>query len=72
MGKKIVQLSSEQMKKTIGDDCACYVLITCSTPSKDGNMSVEMSFEGDEDLAALLVQNAAQVFDAQIPRRESK
>lgn len=72
MEKKIVRIDPEQLKKMIGNDCACYVLITCSTPSSDGRMEVEMSFEGDEDLAAYLVQNAAQVFDAQTPARESK
>jgi hypothetical protein len=79
MGKKLIsvkkQLQEEtlsRIKKELEDLCACYVLVTCSSPAKDGKMEVEMSFEGDEDLAALLVQNASQVFDERIPRRESK
>lgn len=72
MGKKIVRIDKQQIKKSLKDDCACYVLITCSNPSSDGKMEVEMCFEGEEDLAALLIENAAQAFDARIDRRESK
>ena len=72
MSKKIIQIDKEQIKKTLKEQCVCYVLITCSSPSNDGKMEVEMSFEGEEDLAALLVENAAQVFDARIPRQESQ
>jgi len=59
----------EQMKKTLGKKHACYVLITCTDCSESGEMNVEMDFEGDEDLAAVLVQSASQIFDS---RRESK
>ena len=72
MNEKIVPLDKEQIKKTLKDQCVCYVLITCSAPTEDGKMEVEMNFEGEEDLAALLVANAAQVFDERIPRRESQ
>jgi len=37
---------------------ACYVLITCDTPTEDGNMNVEMAYEGDPVLAAYLLQGA--------------
>jgi hypothetical protein len=82
MGKKLFFMDKEQnlsredalsrMKKVLKDQCACYVLITCTEPASDGKMEVEMDFEGEEDLAALLIENASQVFDARIPRRESK
>jgi hypothetical protein len=82
MGKKLFSMNKEQnlsreetlsrMKKALKDQCACYVLITCTAPAADGKMEVEMDFEGDEDLAALLIENASQVFDARVPRRESK
>jgi len=65
-----IQLS--KVKKAMGDDCACFVLISCSTPASDGKMNVEMNYEGDESLAAFLVENAAQVFDERLLRRESK
>lgn len=63
---------AEQIKKTVKDDCACYVLITCTTPNADGKMEVEMDYEGDENLAAFLVDNAVQVFDDRFQCRESK
>ncbi len=36
----------------------CYVLITCGEPSEDGKMQVEMTYEGDEVLAAYLIESA--------------
>lgn len=62
----------EIIKKALGDKCACFVLITCTEPSADGKMQVEMNFDGDESLAAFLIENASQVFDDQISQRESK
>lgn len=41
---------------------ACYVLITCDTPSKDGHMNVEMTYEGDPVLAAYLLEGAQSRF----------
>lgn len=76
MGKSIKvdenEVALSKIKKALGDKCACFVLITCTEPSSDGKMQVEMNYEGDESLAAFLVENASQVFDAQINRRESK
>ncbi len=37
---------------------ACYILITCGQPSKDGEMEVEMRYEGDACLAAYLIESA--------------
>lgn len=68
---KIANIENE-IKKALNSKCACYVLITCSEPSADGNMDVEMKYEGDESLAAFLVENAGQVFDDRRNRRESK
>lgn len=66
---KIVNAEKEIKKK---DNCACYVLISCTTPDEKGNMQVDMKYEGDETLAAFLVQNASQVFEDQVHKRESK
>lgn len=71
MGKALVKLESEgpngysldKIKKALGENNQCYVLITCSSPSKDGKMEVEMFYEGDEVLAAYLIDNAQQVFE---------
>jgi hypothetical protein len=43
----------------------CYVLITCDPPSDDGNMQVEMTYEGDAALAAYLLQGAQEFIDGQ-------
>jgi hypothetical protein len=78
MGKKIIKIEIEneillgKIKDAIGNRCACFVLISCSEPSHEGRMEVQMHFEGDETLAAFLVENAGQVFDEQISQRESK
>jgi len=37
---------------------ACYVLITCNEPSDDGQMQVEMSYQGDATLAAYILHGA--------------
>jgi hypothetical protein len=44
---------------------ACYVLITCSKPSKDGKMEVELTYDGDLDLASYLVHSAQGYLDDQ-------
>lgn len=82
MSKKIIQMDREQseshevaisrIRKILGDRCACCVLITCSEPTSEGKMEVEMSFEGEESLAAFLIENASQVFDERVSKRESK
>lgn len=83
MGKRIVAMSSRklkksneeilaQLKKNLGAKWSCCVLITCTQPEKNGNMEVEMNFDGDETLAAFLVENASQVFEERYLLRESK
>ncbi|NDD58575.1 MAG: hypothetical protein EBZ47_04875 [Chlamydiae bacterium] len=44
-------------------DNECVVLITCSKPSKEGKMQVEMSFEGDPTLAAYLIESAGSMIN---------
>lgn len=65
-------VSLEKIKRSLKEVHACYVLITCSEPSQEGQMEVEMSYEGDESLAAFLVDNASQVFDKNLSQRESR
>ena len=52
----------ESLKDTLGNKCACYVLITCSEPDKDGKMEVALNYEGEEDLASYLLDSAQQIF----------
>ncbi len=48
---------------------ACYVLITCGEPNKDGKMDVEMTYEGDTLLAAYLLENAQSILDDELTPR---
>lgn len=64
--------AESQIAKATKKGCACYVLITCTQPNAEGKMEVEMDYQGDETLAAFLVENAGQVFDSQIQYRKSK
>jgi len=61
--KDTKELSMDKIRKSLSENNACYVLITCGTPSEDGKMDVQMVYEGDEDLASYLVDNAQQIFD---------
>lgn len=80
MVKKIVEIESKskkeaalaQLKKNLGEEYACFVLITCTQPDPKGKMEVALDFEGDETLASFLVENAAQVFEERDISRESK
>lgn len=56
---------SERLKKELAKEHACFVLITCGKPSEEGNMQVELSYEGDVALAAYLVQGAQSYLDEQ-------
>lgn len=45
-------------------------MISCNEPSEDGKMQVEMTCEGDEILAAYLLENAQSILDNQGPPQE--
>ena len=53
----------ENLKNNLQKNNACYVLITCSQPNKEGKMQVELNYSGDENLAAYLIEGAKGVFD---------
>jgi len=36
----------------------CYILITCDAPSESGEIKVEMSYKGDPNTAAYLLEDA--------------
>jgi hypothetical protein len=76
MGKKVVakekmdkmaiaiekkEAALARLKKDLGEEYACFVLITCTEPDAEGKMEVALDFEGDETLASFLIENAAQV-----------
>ena len=52
-------------REALAKDHACYVLITCSDVDDDGQMNVEMTYEGDPTLAAYLLHSAESFIDAE-------
>ena len=56
----------QDVKRVLSKKNACYVLITCEEPSEDGNMQVEMTYEGDACLAAYLIESAQGIIDDQV------
>lgn len=57
--------SEKCIKDELARKHACYVLITCDSPSCDGKMHVEMSYEGDATLAAYILHGAQLRMDEQ-------
>lgn len=53
----------KHLRGAVDKDSSCYVLITCGKPSKDGEMQVQMTYQGDAALAAYLLQGAQSFFD---------
>ena len=53
----------DKIKDALSKEYPCYVLVTCKKPSLEGKMQVEMSYEGDPDLASYLLQGAQSVLD---------
>jgi len=56
------------IKKNLKKNNACYVLITCSQPSQDGKMQVELNYSGDENLASYLIDGAQNVFENEVEK----
>lgn len=54
------------LRETLAKNHACYVLITCNEPGDDGEMQVEMTYEGDAALAAYLLQGAQSFMDQEL------
>lgn len=50
----------ESIRKKLSKGNACFVVITCASPDKNGDMQVEMTYEGDADLAAFLIERAQE------------
>jgi hypothetical protein len=55
----------ECLKDTLAKNHLCYVLITCDKPSIDGELKVEMTYEGDVSLASYLLHGAQDFIDDQ-------
>jgi hypothetical protein len=48
----------QHIRSTLSKNHACYILITCDEPTEDGEMQVEMTYEGDLTVAAYLLEGA--------------
>ncbi len=55
--------SYKDLQKALNKKPSCYVLITCGQPTEDGQMQVEMTYQGDTALAAYLLQGAQLLID---------
>jgi hypothetical protein len=55
--------SRKHLQEVLDKNPSCYVLITCGQPSEDGQMQVEMTYQGDAALAAYLLQGAQSFID---------
>ena len=55
----------KRIKERLAKNHTCYVLITCDEPADDGQLQVEMTYEGDPTLAAYLLQGAQSYMDEQ-------
>ncbi len=62
--KKNSDVSLEE--QLLADENACYVLITCGNPSADGEMQVEMTYEGDRVLASYLLESALGLMESNL------
>jgi hypothetical protein len=56
----------EQVKKLLAEDHSCYVLLTCTPPTTEGKMEVEMAYEGEDFLASYLIDNAQSFFASKL------
>ncbi len=64
-GVSMKQDKDTKIREALAKKYACYVLITCNEPGEDGDMQVEMTYEGDPTLAAYLLQGAQSFMDQQ-------
>ena len=53
-------------KDQLAKNHACYVLITCEAPEANGNMDVEVSYQGPPLLASFLLEGAQTYFEQQV------
>lgn len=51
-----------KLKEALSGQDLSFVLITCTKPSEEGTMNVEMDYEGDRDLIAYLMKSAESYF----------
>ena len=55
------QHTFEKIKEYLAENNLCYVLLTCSRPSEEGEMQMEMSYEGEDHVASYLIESAHEI-----------
>ncbi len=55
----------KEFMELLAKEHACFILITCDNETKDGNMNVNMSYEGDPALASYLLEGAKAGIDSE-------
>lgn len=53
----------KHLKGVLKKDPSCYVLISCSQQSREGQMNVEMTYQGDIRLVAYLLHDAQGIIE---------
>lgn len=59
----------EKVRRILSDHVG-YVLVTCRPTTQPGRLEVEVSYEGDPDLASYLVDGAQGYFENEIQVEE--
>jgi hypothetical protein len=62
----------EKLMELLAKEHSCFILITCDNKSSDGNMNVNMTYEGDPALASYLLDGAKARVDAEIEAEVSE
>lgn len=57
---------SQRMHELLEGDHSCIVMITCGEPTEEGQMPVEMVYEGDPNLADFLLHSAQEVLQREL------
>jgi len=55
--------SQKHIHEVLENTPSCYVLITCGQPSENGQMEVEMTYQGDAALVSYLLHGAQNIIE---------
>lgn len=67
----VKRAASGRVKQLLEGEHTCVVVITCGEPSEEGQMPVEMLYEGDSGLACFLLENAQDILRQELETNES-
>ena len=65
MSKLAVLQNTEinELKKILAEKQLSYVLITCTSPTNEGKMDIELDYLGDQDLLSYLIDSAKNIIE---------